>query len=123
MQAWLQLARATLARDKNFFPPITHINHPLLAAQARPNDSSLVLFRLLTHSFACTEVLGLAYMALRIRKDGLTQADLVQELSGESSSIEMSNDPRYQQASVMDGDGDDSFEEKPFTVAAGKSFV
>jgi hypothetical protein len=51
-------------------------------------------------------------MALRIRKDGLTQADLVQqELSGESSSFEMSNDPRYQQASVMDGDDDDSFEE------------
>ena len=62
-------------------------------------------------------------MALRIRKDGLTQADLVQELSGESSSIEMSNDPRYQQASVMDGDGDDSFEEKPFAVAVGKSIV
>jgi hypothetical protein len=62
-------------------------------------------------------------MALRIRKDGLTQADLVQELSGESSSFEMSNDPRYQQASVMDGDGDDSFEEKPFAVAVGKSIV
>ena len=62
-------------------------------------------------------------MTLRIWKDGLTQADLVQELSDESSSFEMSNDPKYQQASVMDGDDDDSFEKKPFAVAVGKSIV
>ena len=58
-------------------------------------------------------------MALRTRKDGLTQADLFQELSDEPS-FEMSNDPKYQQASVMD---DDAFEKKPFAVAVGKSIV
>lgn len=62
------------------------------------------------------------YMALRIRKDGLTQADLVQELSDESS-FEMSNAHKYQQASAIDDYDDDSFEKKSFAVAVGKSIV
>jgi len=61
-------------------------------------------------------------MALRIRKDGLTQADLVQELSDESS-FEMSNAHKYQQASAIDDYDDDSFEKKSFAVAVGKSIV
>ena len=52
-------------------------------------------------------------MALRIRKDGLTQAELVQELSDESS-LELSSDPKYQQLSAMD---DDSLEKKSLPVA------
>jgi hypothetical protein len=52
-------------------------------------------------------------MALRIRKDGLTQAELVQELSDESS-LELSSDPKYQQLSVTD---DDSLEKKSLPVA------
>ena len=52
-------------------------------------------------------------MALRIRKDGLTQAELAQELSDESS-LELSSDPKYQQLSAMD---DDSLEKKSLPVA------
>jgi len=52
-------------------------------------------------------------MALRIRKDGLTQAELVQELSDESS-LELSSDPKYQQLSVTDND---SLEKKSLPVA------
>ena len=52
-------------------------------------------------------------MALRIRKDGLTQAELAQELSDESS-LELSSDPKYQQLSVTDND---SLEKKSLPVA------
>ena len=60
-----------------------------------------VLFRLLTHLDLNRSIEPVLYMTLRIRKEGLTQAEFVQEqLSGDSSFALLSSDPKYQQFSL-----------------------